>query len=239
MLRNIWTIFKKEFTSYFNSTIAYIFITVFLVISTWFFMSSFFVDGQVEMRRFFGLLPTVFLFFVPAVTMRLWAEEKKTGTLEVLLTLPFRDFEVVMGKYLAAFAFVILTVILSFPIPVTLMSLGEPDMGPIFTGYLGAFLLGGAYLAIGMFVSSFSENQIIAFIISLVVSFIFFIIGFQFVLQSLPDVIKPIAQYFSLTNHFENIGKGVIDTRDIVYYFSMIFVFVYATMRQIESRLWA
>lgn len=239
MFRNIYTIFKKEFAMYFNSTIAYIFITVFLVVSTWIFMSGFFVQGQVEMRSFFTLLPWIFLFFVPAVTMRLWAEERKSGTIEVLLTLPFRDFEVVMGKYLAAFAFLVLTILLTFPIPVSLMMLGEPDMGPIIGGYLGSFLLGGAYLAVGLFVSSFSDNQIVAFIIAVVISFVFLIIGEQFVLQSLPDSAKPVAAYFGLGYHFMNIGKGVIDTRDIVYYLSFIFVFIYATMRQIESRLWA
>lgn len=239
MLKNIMTIFKKEFSLYFNSPIAYIFITVFLVVSTWFYMSRFFVVAQADMRMYFTMLPWVFLFFVPAVTMRLWAEERKSGTIEVLLTLPFRDVEIVAGKYLAAYAFLILTVILSFPIPLTLMSLGSPDMGPIIGGYIGAFLLGGAYLAIGLFVSVFSDNQIVAFIIAVVASFFLLIIGESFVLQSLPAGIKPVVAYLGLGSHFQNIGKGVIDTRDIIYYFSVIFIFMYATMRQMGSRLWA
>ena len=159
--------------------------------------------------------------------------------MEVLLTLPFRDAEVVAGKYFAALAFVILTIILSFPIPMILWRMGSPDFGPIIGGYIGSFLLGGAYLAIGMFVSSFSDNQIIAFIISVVVSFVLLIVGEPFVLQSLPLGVKPVAEYLGLGSHFHNIGKGVIDTRDVIYYLSMIFVFIYATMRQIESRLWA
>ena len=239
MLKNICTIFKKEFSIYFNSPIAYIFITVFLVVSTWFYVSRFFLMAQADMRMYFSMLPWVFLFFVPAVTMRLWAEERKSGTIEVLLTLPFRDWEIVAGKYLAAFAFLILTVSLSFPIPVVLNYLGSPDMGPIIGGYIGAFLLGGAYLAIGLFVSSFSDNQIIAFIIAVVASFILFIIGETFILMSVPDVLKPVFAYLGLGSHFQNIGKGVIDTRDIIYYFSVIFIFMYATIRQMESRMWA
>ena len=240
MLRNTWTIFKKEFALYFNSPIAYIFITVFLVVSASLFMnSSFFVVAQADMRSYFQMLPWTFLFFVPAVTMRLWAEERKSGTMEVLLTLPFRDTEIVAGKYLAALAFLALTVLLSFTIPLTLLKLGSPDMGPIIGGYVGAFFLGAAYLAIGMFISSFSDNQIIAFIISVVVSFLLLIIGEPFVLQSLPYGMKPVASYLGLGSHFQNIGKGVIDTRDVIYYLSVCFVFIYATMRQIESRLWA
>lgn len=239
MFKNICTIFKKEFSIYFNSPIAYIFITVFLVVSTWFYMTRFFLMAQADMRMYFSMLPWVFLFFVPAVTMRLWAEERKSGTIEVLLTLPFRDWEIVAGKYLAALAFLVLTVILSFPIPLTLVYLGSPDIGPIIGGYIGAFLLGGAYLAIGLFVSSFSDNQIIAFIIAVVVSFILFILGEPFILQSAPDGLKPVFAYLGLGSHFQNIGKGVIDTRDIIYYFSMIFIFMYATIRQLGSRLWA
>ena len=235
----VWTIFKKEFSLYFNSLIAYIFIVVYLLASGWLFFSRFFLINQADMRAYFQMLPWVFLFFVPAVTMRLWAEERRSGTMEVLLTLPFRDAEVVAGKYLAAFAFLVLTVLLSFPIPLTLLKLGHPDMGPIIGSYIGAFLLGGAYLAIGMFVSSFSDNQIVSFIFSLVVSFLLLIIGESFVLQSLPATLKPIAEYLGLSSHFDNIGKGVLDTRDIIYYLSVIFVFIYATMRQIESRLWA
>jgi len=235
----VWTIFKKEFSLYFNSPIAYIFIVVFLGASGYFFWSRFYLINQADMRAYFQLLPWVFLFFIPAVTMRLWAEERRSGTMEVLLTLPFRDVEVVAGKYLAAFAFLVLTILLSFTIPLTLLKLGHPDMGPIIGGYLGSFLLGGAYLAIGMFVSSFSDNQIIAFIFSMVVSFLLLIIGESFVLQSMPNALKPIAEYLGLSSHFENIGKGVIDTRDIIYYLSVIFVFIYATMRQIESRMWA
>lgn len=239
MIKNIWTIFKKEFSLYFNSPIAYIFITVFLVVSTWFYMGRFFMVAQADMRMYFQMLPWVFLFFVPAVAMRLWAEERKSGTMEVLLTLPFRDFEIVSAKFLAAFAFLVLTVALSFPIPLTLAYLGSPDIGPILGGYMGAFFLGAAYLAIGMFISSFSDNQIIAFIISVVVTFILLIIGESFVLQSMPAAIKPTAEYLGLGSHFQNIGRGVIDTRDVVYYLSIIFVFIYATMRQLESRLWA
>jgi ABC-2 type transport system permease protein len=143
-------IFFKEFKSYFVSPIAYVFITVYLVITNFLFFQGFFLINQADMRGYFGLLPWVFLFFVPAVTMRSWAEEKKVKTLEILLTWPVRDVEVVVGKFLASFAFLSLAVLLSVTIPVSIAMLGNPDMGVIVTSYIGAVLMGAAYLAIGL-----------------------------------------------------------------------------------------
>ena len=238
-MRNIVAIFKKEFRAYFDSPIAYIFITAFLICSMWIFFKGFFLIGQVLMRGYFSLLPWLFLFFVPAVTMRLWAEEKKLGTIEVLMTLPVNDYEVILGKYLAAYLFLGLTVLLSISLPITLAILGEPDLGPIIGGYLGALLMGGAYLAIGLFASSLSENQIVAFIMGIVFCFGLFIVGENFVLMAVPSRLAPIFSYLGLGSHFESIGRGIIDTRDIIYYVSVIGFFLFLNIRSLESRKWS
>jgi ABC-2 type transport system permease protein len=241
-MRNFYAILKKEFKSYFNLPIAYIYITVFLVLSNWLFLRVFFIAGQASMRNFFGFMPWMFLFFVPAITMRLWAEEKKLGTMEVLMTLPVRDYQVVLGKFFASFCFLILTVGLSFPLVITVAVLANPDpgvdFGPIIGSYLGVLLMGGAYLAIGLFISSLTENQIIAFIISIVVIFALIIVGEDIVLFSVPDPLVPIFDYLSLGKHFDSISRGVIDSRDLVYYFSMIGFFLYLNVRKLETGKW-
>ena len=238
-MRNIIAIFKKEFRAYFDSPIAYIFITAFLISSMWIFFKGFFLIGQVVMRGYFSLLPWLFLFFVPAVTMRLWAEERKLGTIEVLMTLPINDHEVIFGKFLAAYLFLAITVLLSITLPVTLAILGAPDFGPIIGGYLGALLMGGAYLAIGLFASSLSENQIVAFILGIVFCFALFIIGENFVLMAIPSRFATLFSYMGLGNHFESIGRGIIDTRDIIYYLSVIGFFLFLNIRSLESRKWS
>jgi ABC-2 type transport system permease protein len=237
-MRNIYFIFKKEFKSYFNSPIAYIYITVFLVLSSWLFFHGFFIINQATMREFFQVLPWLFLFFIPAVTMRLWAEERRGGTIEILMTLPIRDYEVVMGKYLASLSLVILTLFLSFPFPLTVSILGEPDFGPIVCGYLGAALMGGAYLAIGVFISSLTRNQIVAFIIGVTFCFALLIIGEDFVLFTIPSKLVPLFRYLGLGTHYQSIGRGVIDSRDLLYYFSVIFFFLYLNLRSVQSMRW-
>jgi len=231
-------IFFKEFKSYFVSPIAYVFITVYLVITNFLFFQGFFLINQADMRGYFGLLPWVFLFFVPAVTMRSWAEEKKVKTLEILLTWPVRDVEVVVGKFLASFAFLSLAVLLSVTIPVSIAMLGNPDMGVIVTSYIGAVLMGAAYLAIGLWVSSLTENQIVAFIVGVVVTFLLFIVGSPFVTMRAPTSIVPVLSYIGLGTHFESISRGVIDTRDIVYYLSVIGFFLFLNVRSLASRKW-
>lgn len=235
---NILAIFKKEFRSYFSSPIAYIFITAFLVFSGWLFFKGFFIIGQATMRPFFSILPWEFLFFVPAVTMRLWAEEKKLGTMELLMTLPLNDAEIVLGKFLAALLFLTITVVLTFTFPLTLYYLGQPDLGPILGGYLGALLMGAAYLSIGLFISSLTENQIIAFILSVFCCFALFIIGEPIVLTALPAWIAKIFAFLGLGAHFQSIGRGVIDSRDVIYYLSVIIFFLYLNTRSVESRKW-
>lgn len=237
-MRNFYAIFKREFKSYFNLPIAYIFITVFLVLSNWLFLRIFFMNDQASMRNFFGFMPWIFLFFVPAITMRLWAEEKKLGTMEMLMTLPVKEYEVVLAKFFASFCFLILTIALSFPLVITVAALGDPDGGPIIGSYLGVILMGGAYLAIGIFISSMTENQIIAFIISIVTIFALIIIGQDIVLFSVPKVFAPIFSYLSLSTHFDSISRGVVDSRDLVYYFSIIGFFLFLNVRKLETGKW-
>lgn len=237
-MRNTLAIFQKEFKSYFNSPIAYIFIITFILFSSWLFFRTFFLIGQAHLRPLFGILPWLFLILAPAITMRAWAEEKNLGTMEILMTLPIKDHEVVLGKFLASFLFIITTVLLTFPLPLTVYILGEPDTGTIVGGYLGACLMGGAYLAIGLFISSLTKNQIVAFIISIVICFALLIIGEDFVLMSIPSMIAPIFAYLGLGAHFESISRGVIDSRDLIYYFSVIGFFLFLNTLAIESRKW-
>jgi ABC-2 type transport system permease protein len=231
-------IFKREFAGYFNSPIAYIYLTVFIGLSSWLFLKTFFIIGEASMRNFFGLIPWVFLFFIPAVSMRSWAEEKKAGTMELLMTLPVSNVEVVMGKFLASLTFLLLSLALSFVLPIVVGVLGRPDPGQIASGYLGSVLMGAAYLAIGLFVSSLTENQIVAFIVSVVAVFGLFILGEDFVLFGIPDRLVPIFSYLSLGGHFDSISRGVVDSRDIIYYLSMIGLFLYLNVKSVEARKW-
>jgi ABC-2 type transport system permease protein len=237
-MRNTMPIFKREFSSYFNSPIAYIYLTVFIGLSSWLFFKGFFLIGEASMRPFFGLLPWIFLFFLPAVTMRLWAEEKKVGTMELLMTFPLTDFEAVLGKFLASFAFLLVSLGLSLVLPVAVAALGDPDPGQIVGGYLGAILIGAAYLSIGLFISSLTENQIVAFIVSVVAIFGLFILGEDFVLFGVPDWLVPVFSFLGLGGHFDSISRGVVDSRDIIYYLSIIGFFLYLNVKSIEARKW-
>jgi ABC-2 type transport system permease protein len=237
-MKNTTPIFKREFASYFNSPIAYIYLTVFLSLSSWLYLNGFFVIGEASMRGWFGLLPWIFLFFIPAITMRLWAEEKKVGTMELLMTMPITDAEAVMGKFLAAIAFLLVSLGLSFVLPVVVSALGDPDPGQIAGGYLGAVLIGSAYMAIGLFISSLTENQIVAFIVSVVVIFGLFIVGEDFVLFGAPDRLVPVLSFISLSGHFDSVSRGVLDTRDVIYYLSVIGFFLFLNVKAIEARKW-
>ena len=232
------TIFKKEFFGYFNSPIAYVYLFVYIGLTNWLFFKTYFLGGQAAMRPYFGILPILFLFFVPAVTMRLWAEELKSGTIELLFTLPVKVREVVFGKFLAAYAFLCVSLLFSLSVPASVALSGDPEWGPIAGGYAGAFLMGGAYLAIGMFVSNLTENQIIAFILGVVVTFILYIMGSPIVTFSLPNFMVPLFSFLGLGNHYDSIGRGVLDSRDLVYYLSMMGVFLFLNIYFIENRKW-
>jgi ABC-2 type transport system permease protein len=237
-MRNVLTIAGKEFRSYFNSTIAYIFMVVFLVLNALLFfeLQKFFVVGQATLRDFFGLVPIVFLFFVPAISMRLWAEERKLGTLETLMTLPLRDAEVVLGKYLASLFFLLITLALTFPLPAIVASLGHADAGAMFCGYLGLILVGGVYLALGLWISSLTENQIVAFIVAAVACLILFILGVDVLLTAVPGWLVPFLKGIALGGRFSSIERGVIDLRDVLYYLSLIGFFLFLNVRSVESR---
>lgn len=235
-MRNMANMFWKEFKAYFSSPVAYIFIISFLVVTNWLFFRTFFLTNQASLRAYFSFLPWVFLFLAPAITMRSWAEEKKLGTAEILMTLPIKDYEIVLGKFFSSFVFLVLTLCLTFPLPITVMMLGSPDPGPLWGGYVGAFLLGGAFLAIGLFASSLTENQIIAFIVSIMICFVLLIVGEDFVILSMPSQLVPILSYLGLGTHFQSIGRGVIDSRDIIYYLSVIGFFLFLNQLSVESR---
>ncbi len=235
-MKNIINIFQKEFKSYFSSPVAYIFIISFLVVTSWLFIRTFFLMDQSSLRPFFSFLPWIFLFLAPAVTMRSWAEEKKLGTIEILMTLPVKVWEIVLGKFLSSFIFLVLTVCLTFPLALTVYVIGNPDMGPIWGGYLGACLLGGSYLAIGLFASSITENQIVSFIIAIIICFVFQIIGEDFVLMNAPSSLVPVLSYLGLGAHFQSIGRGVLDSRDLIYYISVIGFFLFLNQIAIEQK---
>jgi ABC-2 type transport system permease protein len=231
-----WIVTKRELSSYFNSPIAYIFITVFLVVMSWLFFNSFFLAGQASMRAFFGLIPWVFLILVPAITMRMWAEERRSGTDEMLLTLPLRDFEVVLAKFFASFLFLAVGLLLSFIIPILISFVGNLDWGITLASYAGALFLGASYIAIGLWVSSLTSNQIVAFIVSVVLCFVLFIVGQDFVIHIFPSFLSEFFQLLSLSSHFESISRGVIDSRDVFYYLSVIGYFLYLNVLSLHNR---
>lgn len=237
-IKTVYTLFKKELMAYFNSPIAYIFIGVFLVVGNWMFFKDLFFFGQTSMRGYFQLLPWIFLFLAPAITMRLWSEEKRSGTIEFILTLPVTDLQVVLAKFFGGLVFLFISLMLTLSTPITLSTLGDLDWGPVIGGYLGALFLGGSYLALGIFISSLTKNQIIAFILALVVSFLAFIIGENFVLYSSPQAFAPVMKFLGLGSHFYNIEKGLIDSKDVIYYLSFISVFLWLNTKVIETRGW-
>ena len=237
-MNHITAITKKELKDYFNSPLAYIFISIFLVVAAWLFFRTFFLAQQATMRSYFTLIPWLFLFLIPSLTMRLWAEEKKLKTTEILFTWPIEDYEAVLGKFLACAIFLGITLLLSVTIPITISFIGELDWGIVIASYIGAWLLGLSFLAIGLFISSLTDNQIIAFIISIACCFVIFIIGEDLVTYFIPGFLLNIFQYLGLGYHFNSISRGVLDSRDLLYYLALIFFFLYLNTRQIESRKW-
>ncbi len=233
-VRRTLSIAKREFQSYFNSPIAYIVIGAFLLLSGWFFFTPLFLAGRSTLRGFFSFTPVLFIMFIPAITMRLLAEEVKTGTLEWLTSMPLRDLEVVLGKFLAALGFIAVALAITIPYPISVDMIGALDWGPVIGGYLGLLLLAGAFLAVGLFASSLTENQIVAFIIG--VTFCFTLYMVDKVLFFLPEQLGAIFQYLSVDYHFRNIARGVIDTRDIIFYFGLMIVALFLTMESLKRR---
>ena len=235
-------IFKRELASYFATPLAYVFIVIFLVLSGvfTFYLGGFFESGQANLAPFFNFHPWLYLFLVPAIAMRLWAEERKSGTIELLMTLPITRFDAVTGKFLAARAFAGLALLLTFPMIVTVNYLGEPDNGAIVTGYIGSWLLAGAYLAIGSCMSALAKNQVIAFILAVSVCFLFIVSGFPMVLDGFsgwaPQWLVDAVASLSFLTRFEAISKGVIDLRDLLYFITLIAAWLAATAVVIDLK---
>lgn len=230
----IRALFRRELQSYFATPVAYVFIVIFLVLmgTFTFYIGGFYEQGQADLRSFFNFHPWLYLFLVPAIAMRLWAEERKTGSIEMLLTLPITPWQAVLGKYLAAWAFTAIALALTFPIWVTVNYLGDPDNGVILAAYIGSLLMAGGFLAIGACLSALTRNQVIAFVLSVVVCFGFLLSGFPLVLNLFsswaPQVLIDGIASLSFLTHFSNISRGVIDIRDLVFFGLLIGAFLYA-----------
>jgi len=227
-------LFRRELRSYFATPVAYVFIVIFLILmgTFTFYLGGFYERGQADLSPFFNYHPWLYLFLVPAIAMRLWAEERKTGSVELLMTLPITPWQAVLGKYLAAWAFTGIALALTFPIWITVNYLGDPDNGAILAAYVGSFLMAGGFLAIGACLSATTKNQVIAFVLTVVACFGFLLSGFPLVLDLFsawaPQTIVDGVASLSFLTHFSNISKGVIDFRDLVYFALVITVFLYA-----------
>lgn len=233
-MRQAVLIFKKEYKDYFTSPIAYIVIAIFLLLTGWLFFSTFFVHDQVDLRRFFNLLPFLFAIIVPIITMRLFSEELNVGSYELLLTMPVTHTDIIVGKFLAGVAMVAAILLPTVSYPVFINFLGDLDWGVVVGSYLGALLLGGAYAAIGLFASSLTRNQIIACIVGMIICALLAIVDKM--LFFFPEQILSTVAYLSATTHFENIAKGIVDSRDLVYFFSIIFIGLYATQLVMQEK---
>jgi len=232
-MHNILTIARKEMKSYFATPAAYIIIILFLTLTGWFFTNTLFLEGgQAELRSNFSLIPFMLLFFVPALTMKMVAEEKKSGTIELLTTLPLKDTDIIIGKFLGSLLILLLAVFLTFPNLITIGILGEPDWGVLFCGYSGLFFMGAAFTSIGIYTSSVTDNQIVAFIICFFV--LFLLVMINNLLVFLP--FQALFEYLGAGVHYENMLKGVIDSKDLIYFFSIILLFLTAASKSLESR---
>jgi ABC-2 type transport system permease protein len=238
----ISTVFRRELQSYFATPVAYVFIVIFLILSSafTFYLGGFYERGQADLLPFFNFLPWLYLFLVPAVSMRLWSEERKSGTIELLLTLPITMWQAVVGKFLAAWAFIGIGLALTFPLWITVNYLGSPDNGVIIASYFGALLMAGAFLAIGSCISAATRNQVVAFILTVVACFVLVMAGFPLVLDAFrswaPQGLVDAIAGLSFLTHFASISKGVIDLRDLLYFVLMIGFWLYASAIVIDLK---
>jgi len=235
-MNNVLSIYRKELRSYFNSPVAYIVITVFLLISGWFFSTNFFLVGQATVRTAISVIPLIFIFFVPAITMRSIAEEKKSGTIELLVTMPTKDMDIILGKFFAGLTLLIVAVLFTLAYVITASAFGNLDGGPTFGAYLGLIFLGATYLSIGIFASATTENQIVAFIVGFAIIFLFFML--DKILLFVPGPLVSAFEYLSTDYHFNSLSRGVIDTRDLIYYISLTAFMLILAGRSLESRKW-
>lgn len=241
-MRTVAILFRRELASYFATPLAYVFILIFLVLAAafTFYLGGFYERGQADLAPFFNFHPWLYLFLIPAISMRLWAEERKSGSIELLLTQPVTLGEAVLAKFLAAWAFAGLALALTFPIWITVNWLGSPDNGAIVAAYIGSLLMAGGFLAIGSCMSALTRNQVIAFISAVVVCFAFLLAGFPLVLDAFrgwtPDVVVDAVAQLSFLTHFEALSKGVLDLRDLLYFGLTIAFFLIATAVVLDVR---
>tara|TARA_B100000676_G_C18048881_1_gene829748 strand:- start:704 stop:1435 length:732 start_codon:yes stop_codon:yes gene_type:complete len=234
-------VFKRELLAYFRSPVAYVFIIIFLIANAGctFFLGNFYDSQQASLEIFFLFHPWLYLFLIPAVGMRLWAEERRTGTGELLLTFPMRLTTTVFSKFLAGWVFIGISLFLTFPMIFTVHFLGNPDNGPIITGYIGSFLMAGSYLAISSCTSALTKNQVISFILSVIICLILVLLGWGVLTETLnnffPVWISDLVSQFSFTTHFNSMRKGVVDIRDLIYFISIIIVVLVLNVLILES----
>ncbi len=225
MMKQIWMITRRELQSFFDSLIAYIMIVVFLAISglfTWLYGRDIFMENQASLQSFFSIAFWTLFFFIPALTMKQIAEENKSGTIEMLLTKPISEWQIIWGKFLATILLIAVALLLTLPYYITVWSLGPIDHGAVWSGYLGLLLMSSAYISIGLFASSLTNNQIVAFLLALFIG-IFFHIIFGFLASNMSGMVGAVFSYLSLSTHFESISRGVIDSKDVIYFLSIIF----------------
>jgi len=240
-LRMIRTVFRRELKSYFQAPVAYVFLVVFLLLTGFltFSVAHFYERGMADLQSFFFWHPWVYLLLVPAATMGLWAEERHTGTIELLLTMPLTMTQAILGKFLAAWAFISLAVVLTFPVVLTTAYLGNPDLGVIVAAYIGSILMAGAYVSVGMLTSSISRSQVIGFVLALLTCLVLLLAGWEpitsFFVKWSPKLAEAVAA-FSFMPHFESIQRGVLDLRDLAYFASMIVFMLLATHVVLDNR---
>ncbi len=241
-MRAIGAIFRRELTGYFVTPVAYVFLVIFLALmgALTFYFGGFYERGQADLGPFFGLHPWLYAFLVPALAMRLWAEERDTGTIELLLTLPVTTAQAVIGKFLAAWAFVLFALMLTAPMWWTVNYLGEPDNGVILAAYIGSAFMAGGFLAIGSFVSALTRSQVVAFVIGFVLCFLFLMAGYPLVLDAFrgwaPQGVVDGISAMSFQAHFESIRRGVLELRDLIYFVGLIVFFLFANVTVIEMK---
>lgn len=234
---NIINIFLKELRTYFNSTIAYVIIVVFLAIVGWFYVNNIFLIDVATMRPMFdSVIPLTLIFIIPAITMRQFAEEQKSGTIEILMTKPVSDWEIVLGKFLSSLALVAIMILPTILYYITLASISDIDHGPIWGGYFGLILLSSAFISMGLFASTLTSNQIVAFIIGMLIVLVFYLL--DKVLIYFPGWAISTIEYFGVDYHYSNLSRGVIDTRNIIYFLSITGFMLYLTVISLERRKW-
>ena len=237
-MRNLKAIYMKEMKSYFNSPMAYIFLVIFAVINGYFFTRTFFLFNQSDMRSLFNIIPLVYIFFILAITMSLIAREKNLGTMEVMSTLPLKDMDFVLGKFLSALSLIVIGLLITLIHFLTLTQVGtNVDYGAVFTGYLGLALAGAVYSSVGTFASSLTDNQVVAFIIGIFIVIIFFLMDKM--LMIVPVSLTGLIQFLSVDYHLSNISRGVIDSRNLIYFSSVVGFFLFMTVRVLEIRRWS